>query len=136
MRFFTLTTLFVAAVAAQYGAEETCGPVTTITITETIKHTPSAPAAHSPSSAPYPTHSVVSPVPSGTGYPSYPAVPEASSVGTGYYPPKPVYPTGTSAKPTGTGAVTSAYPEFTGAAAHVKVGGVLAGAGAVAALFL
>lgn len=44
-------------------------------------------------------------------------------------------PQGTAA-PTGTGATTAPYPEFTGAASNVKVGGLIAGVAGVAALLL
>jgi len=52
-------------------------------------------------------------------------VPEASTVGT----------IGTAA-PSGTGATSPPLPEFTGAASGFKVGGALAGVGAVAAFLL
>lgn len=127
MRFFTIAATLVAVVAAQYGAEETCDSVVTVTVTQTLKHTPSAPAPVAPTApAPYPTTGYpVAPVPSGTGYPS---VPEASEYSTRV-------PAG-SAKPTGTGASSAPYPEFTGAASSLKMGGVAAGVGAVAAFFL
>ena len=95
-----------------------------------MAHTPVAPSM---SSAYYPTTSAMaspsSPVMGGTGVPS---VPEASSVGTGY-PSVPV-PTGTAA-PSASGTAPS-YSEFTGAASGFKVGGTLAGVGAIAALLL
>jgi hypothetical protein len=83
------------------------------------------------SSAYYPTTSPSFPAPvmGGTGVPM---VPDASSVGTGY----PMVPiaTGTAAP---SGSMTRPLvPEFTGAASGFKVGGALAGVGAVAALLL
>ncbi|KAH7392502.1 hypothetical protein BKA66DRAFT_567840 [Pyrenochaeta sp. MPI-SDFR-AT-0127] len=137
MRFFTIAATLVAVAAAQYGAEETCDSVVTITVTQTLKHTPSAPAPVAPTApAPYPTTGYpVAPVPSGTGYPSVPEASEYSApppAGTGY---STRVPAG-SAKPTGTGASSVPYPEFTGAASSLKMGGVVAGVGAVAALFL
>ncbi|CAO2650888.1 Nn.00g091850.m01.CDS01 [Neocucurbitaria sp. VM-36] len=138
MRFFTIAASLIAVAAAQYSAEETCDVVTTVTVTETLKHTPSAPSAYAPTApAPYPTtgySSAPAPVPSGTGYPSVPEASEYSApppAGTGY----PVMPSGT-ASPSGTGASSAPYPEFTGAASGLKVGGVMMGAAGVAALFL
>ena len=84
------------------------------------------------SSAYYPTTTPMAATPSspapvmgGTGVPM---VPDASSVGT-----MPVA-SGTAA-PSGSG-TGAPYPELTGAASGLKVGGALAGVGAVAALFL
>ena len=76
----------------------------------TAAHTPVAPSSVS---AYYPITAVSS------------LIPEASTVGT----------IGTAA-PTGTGATSAPYPEFTGAASNFKVGGALAGIGAVAAFLL
>ena len=76
-------------------------------------------------------------MPTGTGYP---LVPDASSVmvpvagGTGY--PAGVPAASGTAAPSGTGAGSAPYPEFTGAAAGLKVGGMMAGVGAFAALLL
>jgi hypothetical protein len=76
-------------------------------------------------------------MPTGSGSP---LVPDASSVmvpvagGAGY--PSGVPAASGTAAPSGTGAAGAPYPEFTGAASGLKVGGVLAGVGAVAALFL
>ena len=85
-------------------------------------HTPSAPASLAVTApAPYPTGSsaAVPPVvPTGTGV----STPLASEVGT--------------VAPSGTGAYSAPVSEFTGAASNVKVGGFVAGVGAVAALFL
>jgi hypothetical protein len=83
-------------------------------------HTPSAPASLAVTApAPYPTGSAATPVvPTGTGV----STPLASEIGT--------------AAPSGTGAYSAPPSEFTGAASHVKVGGFVAGVGAVAALFL
>ncbi|RMZ74219.1 hydrolase [Pyrenophora seminiperda CCB06] len=100
-------------VAAHYPAAEadaSCAAPVTVTVTETAGHIPVAPTSMVPY---YPT--AVSSL-----------VPEASTVGT----------IGTIA-PTGTGAVTSPpVPQFTGAASGLKVGGALAGVGAVAAFLL
>ena len=95
-------------------------------MSRTMQHTPVAPSM---SSAYYPTTAPMAPssapVMGGTGVPM---VPDASSVGT-----MPVA-SGTAA-PSGSG-TGAPYPEFTGAASGLKVGGALAGVGAVAALFL
>ncbi|KAL1792477.1 hypothetical protein ACET3X_008984 [Alternaria dauci] len=130
MRFSIVAASLVAAVAAQYPSEEVCSAAVTITVTETLAHTPVAPSV---SSAYYPTTTPLAatlsssaPVMGGTGVP--PTVPEASSVGT-----LPIA-SGTAA-PSGSG-TGAPYPEFTGAASGFKVGGALAGVGAVAALFL
>ncbi|KAL6703568.1 hypothetical protein ACN47E_009513 [Coniothyrium glycines] len=127
MRFFAAAAALVAVAAAQYSADETCSAVVTVTVTETLKHTPSAPAGTGPAPtgpAPYPTTASIHPsVPVGTGRPV--ETPLASTVGT-IAPPA----------GTGTGASSAPYPEFTGAASGLKVGGALAGVGAVAALFL
>lgn len=149
MRFTIIAASLIAAVAAQYGApaaEESCSAAVTVTVTEyvssshyssynlmlttiprTMQHTPVAPSM---SSAYYPTTAPMAPssapVMGGTGVPM---VPDASSVGTGY-----AMPTGTAAP---TGSMTGPPPsEFTGAASGLKVGGALAGVGAVAAFFL
>ena len=156
MRFSIVATSLIAAVAAQYPAapaEESCSAVVTVTVTEyvtltlfshnivydikntnnpirTLAHTPIAPSM---SSAYYPTTTPMAatsaPVMGGTGVPM---VPDASSVGTGY--PMVPMPSGTAAP---TGNMTGPPPsEFTGAASGLKVGGALAGVGAVVALFL
>ncbi|KAF2847195.1 hypothetical protein T440DRAFT_214612 [Plenodomus tracheiphilus IPT5] len=130
MRFFAIAATFAAVAVAQYSAapEETCSASVTITVTETLKHTPSAPGVVAPTGpAPYPTSAVVvvPSVPAGTGYPSSVATPLG---GTGV-------PSGTAA-PSGTGASSAPYPEFTGAASSVKVGGLMAGVGAVVAMLL
>ncbi|KAI4625654.1 hypothetical protein J4E80_002786 [Alternaria sp. BMP 0032] len=130
MRFTIIAASLVAVAAAQYGApaaEESCSAAVTVTVTETMQHTPVAPSM---SSAYYPTTAPMAPssapVMGGTGVPM---VPDASSVGTGY-----AMPTGTAAP---TGSMTGPPPsEFTGAASGLKVGGALAGVGAVAAFFL
>ena len=76
-------------------------------------------------------------MPTGSGSP---LVPDASSVmvpvagGAGYPTGAPVA-SGTAA-PTGTGAAGAPYPEFTGAASGLKVGGLMAGVAGVAALLL
>ncbi|KAG9185608.1 hypothetical protein G6011_06939 [Alternaria panax] len=125
MRFSIVAASLVAAVAAQYpsASEEVCSAAVTVTVTETLAHTPVAPSG---SSVYYPTTaatpSSVAPVMGGT------MVPDASSVGTA-----PVA-VGTAA-PTGSG-TGAPYPEFTGAASSFKVGGALAGVAGVAALFL
>jgi hypothetical protein len=153
MRFTIIAASLVAAVAAQYGApaEESCSAVVTVTVTEyvyphppihqsntvilttplrTLAHTPVAPSM---SSAYYPTTTPMAatsaPVMGGTGVPM---VPDASSVGTGY--PMVPMPSGTAA-PSGNMTVPPT-PEFTGAASGFKVGGALAGVGAVVALLL
>jgi hypothetical protein len=74
-------------------------------------------------------------MPTGSGTP---LVPDASSVmvpvGGGAGVPAP---SGTgSAAPSGTGAAGSPYPEFTGAASGLKVGGLMAGVVGVAAMLL
>ncbi|KAF1938880.1 hypothetical protein EJ02DRAFT_514213 [Clathrospora elynae] len=130
MRFTIIAASLVAAVAAHYGVptEESCGALVTVTVTATLAHTPVAPSSLAPY---YPTTTpavVVPVVPTGTGVP---AVPEVSTVGgTGV----PVA-SGTAA-PSGTGSATAPYPLFTGAASSLKIGGALAGVGAVAAFFL
>ena len=85
-------------------------------------HTPSAPVSLAVTApAPYPTGSAAYPpvVPTGTAL-----TPLASEAGSG------------TVAPSGTGAYSAPVSEFTGAASNLKVGGVVAGVGAVAALFL
>ncbi|KAJ4330862.1 hypothetical protein N0V87_009624 [Didymella glomerata] len=122
MKFSIVAASLIAAVAAQH-SEEVCSGAVTVTVTETLSygiHTPSAPASLAVTApAPYPTGSAVTPVvPIGTGV----STPLASQVGT--------------AAPSGTGAYSAPVSEFTGAASHAKVGGFVAGVGAVAALLL
>ncbi|KAF2994976.1 hypothetical protein E8E13_003542 [Curvularia kusanoi] len=143
MKFTLIAAALATAVAAQY-SEELCSAPVTVTVTEytplfpsqtpptssqhanahsrtlsTSIHTPSAPASLAVTApAPYPTGEVATPVvPSGGAL-----TPLPSTVGT--------------VKPSGTGAYSSPVSEFTGAASHAKVGGFVAGVGAVAALFL
>ncbi|KAJ4381420.1 hypothetical protein N0V86_003771 [Didymella sp. IMI 355093] len=122
MKFSIIAASLVAAVAAQYG-EEVCSGAVTVTVTETLSngiHTPSAPASLAVTApAPYPTGSVAVPPMVPTGGVSTPL---ASEIGT--------------AAPSGTGAYSAPPSEFTGAASHAKVGGFVAGVGAVAAFFL
>ncbi|KAF2745949.1 hypothetical protein M011DRAFT_478714 [Sporormia fimetaria CBS 119925] len=112
MKFFAV----VAALAAgAYAAStDTC---TVVTVTETVTYGNTIPVTKTaaPSVPPYPTSDVHYPsvVPTGSGAPPVEHSP---------------YPTGTGVYP--------APPEFTGAASGLKVGGVLAGAGALAAMFL
>ncbi|KAF2107264.1 hypothetical protein BDV96DRAFT_653857 [Lophiotrema nucula] len=119
MKFFAIAAALVAAVAAAGYGEEAC---TVITVTETVTapyHVPSAPSASGYSSLPpYPTSAAPYP----TAPAPYPTAPAPSGTGA--------------ASPSGTGAYTPAPPEFTGAASHAKVGGLVAGVGAIAALFL
>ncbi|CBX93503.1 hypothetical protein IAQ61_009196 [Plenodomus lingam] len=127
MRFFAVVAGLAAVAAAQYGAEaqapqESCAAPVTVTVTKTMGHTPSPPSvATSSGTAPYPTNPpVVSPpVPVGTGIPT--------SANT---------PLGGVSRPTGTGASMPPIPEFTGAASSVRVGGLVAGVGAVVALMM
>ncbi|KAH7075427.1 hypothetical protein BKA63DRAFT_565509 [Paraphoma chrysanthemicola] len=131
MKFSIIASALIAVAAAQYGtpAEESCSAVVTVTVTETLKHTPLAPSSHAATGpAPYPTTYAPKPsAPVGTGYPVVPGSSKVpldltkTSVGT--------------AAPSGTGAYSAPPTQFTGAASHIKVGGALA-AGAVAALFL
>lgn len=140
MKFFAIVATLIAAVAAgTYGThllsslpsplltannriDEVCSS-TIVTVTETVTvpaggmHTPSAPGSAAPSLPPYPTSNAPYPsvAPTGTGYPVTPV------------------PSGTAAP---TGSYTTAPPEFTGAASHAKVGGFVAGVGALAAFFL
>lgn len=100
------------------------------------QHTPVVPGTTA-TEAPYPTTEVSPELPTGTGYPAPPAA------GTGYPAPPPAagtgypIPSGTGAPaPSGTGVYTPGYPEFTGAASSLNVGGFVAGVGAFAALFL
>ncbi|KAF2624109.1 hypothetical protein BU25DRAFT_450804 [Macroventuria anomochaeta] len=124
MKFTIIAATLVAAVAAQY-SEEVCSGAVTVTVTETLSygiHTPSAPASLAVTApAPYPTGSAGVPpvVPTGTAL-----TPLASEVASG------------TAAPSGTGAYSAPVSEFTGAASNLKVGGMVAGVGAVAALFL
>ncbi|KAF1924742.1 uncharacterized protein M421DRAFT_8601 [Didymella exigua CBS 183.55] len=121
MKFSIIAATLIAAVAAQ-SSDEVCSAPVTVTVTETISvgiHTPSAPASLAVTApAPYPTGSVVVPPVAPTGA----STPLASEVGT--------------VAPSGTGAYSAPVSEFTGAASHAKVGGFVAGVGAVAALFL
>ncbi|KAF2036231.1 hypothetical protein EK21DRAFT_83933 [Setomelanomma holmii] len=121
MKFSIIASALIAVAAAQYG-EESCSAVVTVTITETLKHTPLAPSSlPATGPAPYPTTYAPAP-PVGTGYSSkVPLDLTKTSVGT--------------AAPSGTGAYSAPPSQFTGAASSLKVGGALA-AGAVAALFL
>lgn len=162
MKFFAVAATFVAAAAASYGYEplpvEECSAIVTVTTTVTLpygQHTPVVPGVPA-TSAPYPTTEAYPPAPpAGTGYPAPPAPPAAGTgypmppappAGTGYpMPPAPPagtgypvpYPTGTGApKPSGTGVYHPGYPEFTGAASSINVGGFVAGVGAIAAMFL
>ncbi|KAJ4985353.1 hypothetical protein SVAN01_09108 [Stagonosporopsis vannaccii] len=123
MKFSIIAASLIAAVAAQ-SSDEVCSGAVTVTVTETLSygvHTPSAPASLAVTApAPYPTGSgaAVPPVvPTGTVL-----TPLPSEVGT--------------VAPSGTGAYSAPVSEFTGAASNVKVGGFVAGVGAVAALFL
>ncbi|KAI8934977.1 hypothetical protein NX059_008643 [Plenodomus lindquistii] len=130
MRFFAIAATFAAVAVAQYSAapEETCSAVVTVTVTVTPSHTPSAPGSYAPTgAAPYPSSVIAPSVPLGgvggpTGAPSVPL----GGVGS---------PTGT-ASPSGTGAITPPYPEFTGAASSLQVGSLMAGVGAVVAMML
>ncbi|KAF2272903.1 uncharacterized protein EI97DRAFT_445360 [Westerdykella ornata] len=120
MKFIALALATLAAGVSAH-TSETCS-IVTVTETETSGHTVPVPSTPATSLPPYPISSSPAtsapypyvPVPSGTGVPPLQGTPA----------------------PSGTGAYTPAPPEFTGAAGSVKVGGVLAGVGAVAALFL
>lgn len=96
-----------------------CSAVVTETVYVTVPagHLPSAPGSAAPTLPPYPT----------TGAP-YPSV---AASGTGVK----VISTG-AAVATGTGAYSAPPSQFTGAASNVQVGGLVAGVGALAALFL
>lgn len=110
---------------------EECSAIVTVTATVTLpygQHTPVAPGTTA-TEAPYPTTEVSPELPTGTGYPAPPAA------GTGY--PVVPAPSGTGAPaPSGTGAYNPGYPEFTGAASSLNIGGFVAGVGAFAAFFL
>lgn len=131
MKFFAAIATFAAVASAHYSApapvaEESCASIVTVTVTSLLPHnTPSAPATHAVTGpAPYPTPVSVE-YPAGTGYPGKPSKPVMGGAAS---------PSGTAA-PSGTGAYSAPPTQFTGAAAHVKVGGAIA-AGAFAALFL
>ncbi|KAH7117126.1 hypothetical protein B0J11DRAFT_583819 [Dendryphion nanum] len=126
MKFFAI--LAIAGTALAAGAYDTCS-VVTVTKTVTLpQHTPSGPGKPGPTApAPYPT--------SGAPYPSSKVSSKPSSA-VKPYPTAPA-PSGSGVpKPSGTGAYSPKPPQFTGAASGLKVGGALAGVGAVAAFFL
>ncbi|KZM21402.1 uncharacterized protein EKO05_0006163 [Ascochyta rabiei] len=128
MNFSIIVATLIAAVAAQ-ASDDTCSAPITVTVTETLSYgirTPSAPASLAVTApAPYPTGSAALPPVVPTSAASTP-LPSVASYGT--------------ASPSGTGAYSAPVSEFTGAAANLKVGGVVAGVGAgvgaFAALFL
>jgi hypothetical protein len=90
----------------------------TLTLHRTVgQHIPSAPVSLA----------VTAPAPYPTGGASYAVVPTGTAL-------TPL--ASGAAAPSGTGAYSAPASEFTGAASGLKVGGMVAGVGAVAALFL
>ncbi|KAH9875400.1 hypothetical protein J1614_004892 [Plenodomus biglobosus] len=147
MRFLVIAATLAAVATAQYGAapEDSCAAPVTITVTQyvpflphqltqpltphrTMKHTPTAPGVGVPTGPPYPTTAVsaVPSVPVGTGSSSSSLATPLG--GTGVRPSGTVTPSASGSAP--------AVPEFTGAASGVRVGGLMAGVGAVVALML